>query len=63
MWAEEQKQTIEAIKKSGKKITLIGDGRNDSPGHSAKYGTYTMMESDSGKILDTDVVAVTEVIE
>ena len=42
-------------------MVLIGDGRCDSPGHSAKYCTYTLMDSDSGKIVDTTVVAVTEV--
>ncbi|XP_052260955.1 uncharacterized protein LOC127865098 [Dreissena polymorpha] len=30
---------------------LHGDGRNDSPGHSAQYCSYTMMEYDSKKIL------------
>ena len=39
-------------------INLIGDGRCDSPGYhlspgyNAKYGTYTLMDSDSGEILD-----------
>ena len=31
---------------------LIGDGRMDSPGWSAKYCTYTMIEYDSKEILD-----------
>lgn len=30
---------------------LLGDGRNDSPGHSAQYCTYSMMDSESKKIL------------
>ena len=32
-------------------MLLIGDGRNDSPGHSAQYCSYTMMEQNSKKIL------------
>jgi len=39
---------------------LIGDGRCDSPGHSAKYCTYTMM-SDEGKVAYFSLVQVTEV--
>ena len=39
---------------------MISDGRSDSPGHSAKYGTYTMM-SDAGKVLTFNIVQVTEV--
>ena len=34
-------------------VTLLGDGRCDSPGYSAKYGTYTMMDKESEKIVDS----------
>ena len=37
---------------------LIGDGRCDSPGYSAKYGTYTLMSIDLDKILDFHVIHV-----
>ena len=40
---------------------LAGDGRADSPGHSAKYGTYTMMNVDTDKIADFEVVQVMDV--
>lgn len=55
-----RKSAIDEVKKSGP-IDLCGDGRADSPGHNAKYGTYTMMEESSGRILDTQVVQVSEV--
>ena len=42
-------------------IDICGDGRCDSPGHSAKYGTYSMMDEKSGKLVDFSVVQVTEV--
>lgn len=34
------------------KLNLIGDGRFDSPGNSATFGTYTFMNSDNNEILD-----------
>ena len=42
-------------------MTLAGDGRCDSPGHSAKYGTYTVLDVKSNKIVDFKVVSVCEV--
>ena len=59
-WDKEKNSVIASLKSSGP-VTLIGDGRCDSPGHSAKYGTYTFMSADSGKVVDTVVVPVTEV--
>ena len=38
-----------------------GDGRCDSPGHSAKYGTYSIVDTVSSKVLDFSLVQVTEV--
>jgi hypothetical protein len=32
-------------------VTLVGDGRCDSPGFSAKYGTYNVMESATGALV------------
>ena len=39
-------------------VDLIGDGRSDSPGYNAKYGTYTLMNSATNEIVDTHVVHV-----
>ena len=35
---------------------VTGDGRMDSPGHSAKYCTYTVMDQASKKIIGMEVV-------
>ena len=43
---------LDNAKETGKGINILGDGRCDSPGYSAKYGTYTLMDSCSGHILD-----------
>ena len=59
-WKNEQQMVRqELINKSV--INLNGDGRCDSPGHNAKYGTYTLMDDDSGKVVALSVVQVSEV--
>ena len=42
-------------------VDVCGDGRCDSPGHSAKYGTYTLMDEKTNFIIEFSVVQVTEV--
>lgn len=39
-------------------LVLAGDGRADSPGHSAKYGTYSVLEMSCSKIIDFKLVQV-----
>ena len=46
---------------SSNEIDLIGDGRCDSPGYNAKYGTYTLMNGQCNEILDCHVVHVGQV--
>lgn len=33
-------------------LVVAGDGRADSPGHSAKYGAYSMIEQTCNKVVD-----------
>ena len=39
-WRKYQTKLLDSLK--GKEVVLAGDGRHDSMGHSAKYGTYTI---------------------
>ena len=41
---------------SNYKISLSGDGRSDSPGHSARYCTHILMKHFSKTVVDFDVV-------
>ena len=41
-------------------VRLGGDGRHDSPGHNAKYCTYSVMEQTSSEILHFHVTHVAE---
>ena len=58
-WQWEQNIVFNDLK--GKDLWLPGDGRCDSPRHSAKYGTYTMIDQITDKIVDFQVVQVSEV--
>ncbi|XP_064463570.1 uncharacterized protein LOC135374560 [Ornithodoros turicata] len=42
-------------------LTLAGDGRCDSPGHTALYGTYTLLETAANRIIHFELVKSTEV--
>ena len=37
-------------------LVLCGDGRNDSPGYSAQYCTYSLMDTRTNKIVSMEVV-------
>ena len=41
---------------SKESVVLCGDGRNDSPGHCAKYCMYALMEQHLDVIVDVEVV-------
>ncbi|XP_063963626.1 uncharacterized protein LOC129268390 [Lytechinus pictus] len=45
----------------GEKLVLGGDGRADSPGHSAKYGSYALMDMKRKKIINVELVQSNEV--
>lgn len=44
------------ILKTNKDIRLCGDGKNDSPGHSACYCVYTLMEHAAKVVADLEVL-------
>ena len=66
-WAQERARVVAAIRPLGR-IVLGEDARCDSPGHTAKYGSYTLMHTDSSghqgtrKIVSMKLVQVSEVI-
>jgi hypothetical protein len=58
-WQKHQASLLQQFKVAP--VSLLGDGRCDSPGYSAKYGTYTHLEQNTGLILDFQLVQVSEV--
>lgn len=58
VWKTQQENLLTVLEVEKRPLILGGDGRADSPGHSAKYGTYTMMELESNLVLDIQQVQV-----
>ena len=50
-----QRQLLFDDPKEGGKTDLLGNGRCDSPGYNPKYGTYTVMDKQTGMIMDMHV--------
>ncbi|XP_078384210.1 uncharacterized protein LOC144666703 [Oculina patagonica] len=57
-WRSYQDKIINSL--NGKEVVLAGDGRHDSMGHSAKYGTYTIFCCTVGLIIHIVVMQANE---
>ena len=57
-WRNQQVTSFAEVRTSTVPLVLGGDGRSDSPGHSAKYGTYSMMDLNLNRVLDFKIVQV-----
>ncbi|KAK0135730.1 hypothetical protein N1851_028407 [Merluccius polli] len=60
-WQDQQRRIITELKEIGGGLILSGDCRSDSPGHCAKYGTYSLIEDRINKVLDLQLVQSSEV--
>jgi len=47
---------LSQCKATGKALTIGGDGRADSPGHSAKYGSYGIIDLATNKVIHVQLV-------
>ncbi|KAG0409796.1 hypothetical protein HPB47_013085 [Ixodes persulcatus] len=59
VWKKEQAQLVQGLQ--DKTLCLTGNGRADTPGYSAKYGTYSLMEMNVKRIIHFELVQSTEV--
>ncbi|XDV14173.1 hypothetical protein PO909_002359, partial [Leuciscus waleckii] len=59
-WTEWQSKKLLMLSKA-KNVILGGGMRADSPGYSAKYGSYTMMDVQANEIVDIQLVQSNEV--
>ncbi|KAM9341225.1 uncharacterized protein ABDE67_014898 [Symphorus nematophorus] len=59
-WKTSQDVTLQRLSEE-EKVILGGDMRADSPGHSAKFGSYTMMDLKTNTVVDIQLVQSNEV--
>ncbi|XP_021342022.1 uncharacterized protein LOC110454168 isoform X2 [Mizuhopecten yessoensis] len=59
VWSANQREMFE--QRAGQSLVLGGDGRCDSPGFSAKYGSYSLMDLNTNEVLDVQLVQSNEV--
>ena len=56
VWAQYQQDLFKERK--NKQLVLGRDARMDSPGHSAKYGSYSLMDLGTTKVIELQLVQV-----
>ena len=58
VWIRHQQMLLSTFKSDNMKLQVGGDGRADSPGQCAKYGTYSLMELTCNRVIDFQLVQV-----
>lgn len=56
LWFHEQATVLDELR--GSELCLAGEGRTDTPGHFADFGTYTLLETTANHILRKELVKV-----
>ena len=52
VWETKQSALLAQCRTIGTPLIIRGDGRADSPGHSAKYGSYGIIDLTTNKVID-----------
>jgi solute carrier family 8 (sodium/calcium exchanger) len=58
VWHNYQQDYIDDAVASGRSVSLAGDGRCDSPGHCAKYGSFNVLDLQENAVVDVQLVQV-----
>ena len=58
VWGQQQSKLLAQSKAQSTPLSIGGDGRADSPGHSAKYGSYGIIDLHTNKVLHIELVQV-----
>ncbi|KAK7475855.1 hypothetical protein BaRGS_00032905 [Batillaria attramentaria] len=56
VWHRFRNEYITFMRERCQPLVLGGDGRADTPGHSAKFGTYSLLDMDIMKVVDVQLV-------
>ena len=62
VWQHSQASLLDFMKECIHSLVLSGDGRADSPGHSAKYGSCAVLEMSCNKVIQFSLVQVCFVV-
>lgn len=57
-WDKHQRDYVRMAEEREEPLVLGGDGRADSPGHCAKYGSYSTIDLEQGIVVDIQLVQV-----
>ena len=58
VWGRKQGELFYNLRQEGRPVKLGGDARCCSPGHTAKFGSYSVMDLQTSKVLDLQLVQV-----
>ena len=58
VWEAKQSTLLAQCRATGVPLIIGSDGRADSPGHSAKYGSYDILDLTTNKVIDMQLVQV-----
>ena len=58
VWTSHQDALLARIKQEDRDVYVGGDARCCSPGHTAKYGSYSLLDLETNQILDIQLVQV-----
>ncbi|XP_052783526.1 uncharacterized protein LOC128219672 [Mya arenaria] len=61
VWTKCNDQLISVLLDREEELVVAGDGRSDSPGHSAKFGVYSMIDMHTGRVVAIELVQSNEV--
>ena len=62
-WKEHQQQLLHSLSGNENGLILAGDGRCDSPGYSAKFGSFTLLEQQINRVVDFQLVQVSHLVQ
>ena len=62
VWETKQSALLAQCRAVGTPLTVGGDGQADSPDHSAKYGSYGIIDLTTNKVIDMQLVQVMLII-
>lgn len=61
VWKAHQDALFDFIRRQNEAVDVVGDDRCCSPGHTAKYWSYSLMDLELGQILDVQLIQSNEV--